>query len=314
MHSLFKVFLRGTVSIFCFHEVSDDPSPFCRLHDLNVTPTLFGKHLDFLSDYFHFISPDELLKGGYETPAAMITFDDGMPGYFRRALPILLERKIPSTLFANIAPMEGQLFWSALITYLTEFDKDFVAFLKERRKREQGPLFLWCDKSLVEEYLKRIDSQDLEARVRKFYGEFAKLKDLETYQDNPYVFFGSHFYNHYNAARMTQEELSEQYVKNDERLRLLPQGRSILAYPFGQPDLCFSAVTTMKLFSLGARMVFSSSGRVNPNRPARFFDRICADSGIRRCEDLLARVQKGRLKSFIKSPPAAWGEAAADHR
>ena len=95
---------------------------------LNVPPTLFAKQMDFISDNFNVIDPDQLMEGDYERPAALITFDDGMLGYFSNAVPIMTDRQIPSINFLNIDTIEGNPSWAGLVTYLADVDVDFQNF------------------------------------------------------------------------------------------------------------------------------------------------------------------------------------------
>ena len=303
--SLAKWSLKDTVSIFVYHEVSDHPSRFCEQHLLNMPPKFFTEHIRFITDHFHVISPDQLLSGQYDTPAALITFDDGMPGYFRQAVPIMAKFKVPSILFINMAPVRGELFWSGLITYLTDSDKNFVRFLHQQKGQHDGiPDFLLCDPHIVDDYLATIkDKEEIFRQVRAFYGEFATMDDVSAMKNEPLVFFGNHFYNHYNAARLSDEQLRDQYLLNQARIDALPQGRPFFAYPFGQPGMCFSSYQTKLLQSWGAKAVFSSSGRINTRNTTGFYDRIGVDIQIQTIEDLMGRIQCGRIKHMLEGNP-----------
>ncbi len=154
--------LKNTVSIFLYHEVSDNPSRFCEQYNLNVPPELFAKQMGFIADHFNIISPDQLLENNYDAPAALIAFDDGMPGYFREAVPIMAEKRIPSTIFLNMAPVEGEIFWSGLITYLTEYDVEFCKVLHRHFPAQKNvPDFLLCNRKIVNDYIATIDFEHI---------------------------------------------------------------------------------------------------------------------------------------------------------
>ena len=291
--------LKDSLSVFVYHEVSDNPSPFCEQYNLSITPELFARQMDFMRGHFNFISPDQLLAGDYERPAALVTFDDGMPGYFREAVPIMTQRDIPSIIFLNMAPIEGEIFWSGLITYLTERDMEFPKVLRQQfPARKNIPDFLLCNRKIVNDYLASIDFRSLEPKLRSFYGPFAHLKDLDSVSENPLVFFGNHLYNHYNAAQLSGEDLREQYLLNEQKILEYKNGRSMFSYPFGQPGTCFSPRETQLLHSLGAKAVFCSSGRINKGTPNGFYDRIGIDSSIETIADLFGLIQWMQMKNL----------------
>lgn len=292
--------LKDSLSVFLYHEVSDNPSPFCEQYNLNVTPELFARQMDFIREHFNCISPDQLLEGDYKTPAALVTFDDGMPGYFREAVPIMTQRDVPSIIFLNMAPIEGEIFWSGLITYLTECDEEFPKVLRKQfAARKNIPDFLLCNPKIVNDYLASIDFRSIDPRIRSFYGPFAHLRDLDSVGENPLVFFGNHLYNHYNAAQLSEKDLREQYLLNEQKILKYKNGRSIFAYPFGQPGRCFSARETKLLYSLGAKVVFYSSGRINKGPKNGFYDRIGVDSSIETIADLFGLIHWMQVRNYV---------------
>ena len=290
--------MKDALSIFLYHEVSDSPSRFCEQYNLNITPKLFAKQMDFITNHFNMISPDQLLEGNYDTPAALITFDDGMPGYFREAVPIMARKGISSVIFLNMAPLEGDIFWSGLITYLTECDTQFRNVLDNHFPRQKNvPGFLLCNNKIVNDYIATIDFSSLEIKVRSFYGLFANLKDLDSVRDNPLVFFGNHLHNHYNAIQLSDEELRQQYLLNDQKILKYSNGRSLFAYPFGQPGICFTMRQTELLRFFGAKAVFSSSGCINRRDQNGFYDRIGIDFSIETVDDLFGLIKWMRIKT-----------------
>ena len=293
--------LKDTLSIFVYHEVSENPSPFCEQYNLNISPKQFAQQMDFIAEHFNIISPDQLLEDHYATPAALITFDDGILGYFREAVPILTQKRLPSIIFLNMAPIEGEIYWSGLVTYLTQYDSQFGEVLRRHFPQQSHiPDFLLCNRQIVQDYLATIDFPNLEAKIRSFYGPFASLKDLDLVRDNPLVFFGNHFYNHYNAARLSDEELREQYFLNNRKILQYRNGRSLFAYPYGQPGMCFSERQTKLLRSFGAKTVFCSSGRINRRGQDGLYDRIGIDSSIETIDDLFGLIQWMNIKTTLR--------------
>lgn len=296
-----KWMLKKTLSVFVYHDVTDRPTDFSREYHLNVPPALFARQMDFIKGYFNLVTPDQVLGGNYETPAALVTFDDGTPSYFQEAAPIMTARQIPSILFLNMAPIEGEIFWSGLITYLSKYDPAFCKKVCQLSTGQDGvPDYLRCDVKMVKDYLETIDQKALLAKVRRFYGDFAGKEDFESVKDNPFVFFGNHLYNHYNAAKLSDEALSEQFRLNQQRIDRMPQGRPFFAFPFGQPGMCFLPHQPLLIEGCGAKLVFSSSGRINFRRGKGFYDRVGVDDSITALTDLLGRIQAKRLKIFLR--------------
>ena len=79
----FKKLIKNDLLILLYHDVSDNPSEFHKDHNLNVSIKKFKDQIRFLSKYYNFISPLDLLNGKFERPAALITFDDGIKTNFK---------------------------------------------------------------------------------------------------------------------------------------------------------------------------------------------------------------------------------------
>ncbi|WP_406288146.1 polysaccharide deacetylase family protein [Embleya sp. NBC_00896] len=93
------------VPILLYHSVRDDPPSWIAPY--TIDPTMFGRHLDrILASGRVPIGPDRLaeaLHGGRDLPreSVLITFDDGYADFARYALPQLVERGLPATLYVT---------------------------------------------------------------------------------------------------------------------------------------------------------------------------------------------------------------------
>ena len=130
----FKKIIKNDLLILLYHDVSDNPFDFHKEHNLNVLIKKFKDQIRFLSKYYTFISPLDLLKGTFERPAALITFDDGIKSNFEIAIKILLKYKLPSLHFLNAGPIIGDFFYSGLVTYL--FKEKFLDQLANNTPHE----------------------------------------------------------------------------------------------------------------------------------------------------------------------------------
>lgn len=268
-----------------------------------LPPALFERQLDSINSRFHIISVSQLLNGQYKKPAALITFDDGFRSYFETAVPLMTARGIPSINFLNMEPVEGGVFWSGLITYLSEFEPDFAEYVEGFSKNDDRPTFLCCTRQMVSAYLeKHPDSEEVLRKVRRYYGRFARIEDLERAAGNDLVSFGNHLYNHYNVANLTDDELKNEFLKNDRKLFQYPNTVKAFSYPFGQPESCFAPRHTEIIKQLGSQAVFFSSGGVNFRRKKTLYDRVVFRKSLNSLEDFLLSLIKRKLKKFINTP------------
>lgn len=276
---LFRIFkehvLEKGLTVFVYHDVSDNPSEFSRMYNLNVKPDIFDCQLNFIKKNFNIIGPDELLSNRVPPKAALITFDDGMRSFFVNAIPILEKYGIPAIIFLNMGPIKGEVFWSGLITYLCNKKYDFVEYCAENKvlAKKGMLLYLFCTKEIVESYLRKKQGS-FENEVADFVGELAAEEDLERAAEKGNIFFGNHLFNHNVPLLMSDEDLLESFLKNVKELKKYRNYRDLFAFPFGQPGTCFSEKQVSMILSNGAKKVFSSSGLINSNVTARYLHRI----------------------------------------
>jgi peptidoglycan/xylan/chitin deacetylase (PgdA/CDA1 family) len=273
LRGAFKSVTEDALTVFLFHEVNERPSAFYATGDLCVTPQSFRRQLEAIRELFDVVAPTELLDGEKVSGRrAIITFDDGAAGVFMHAAPILRELGIPCLVFINAAPVDGELFWPGLVSFL--FDKtDFAESLPSAvRRAENRHLLVRVDH--VERYLAGKDAGRLRRDAMAHYGDFLDWGQLRELAAVPGIFVGSHLYQHYNARFLPDNELVEQYRANDRRLKALSSYLPLLSYPFGQPGMCFDRRTNRTLEEAGALRLFSSVGTVNRDARARLLDRI----------------------------------------
>lgn len=274
-----RPFLKNALTVFLYHDVSETPGEFSRVYDLNVDPRVFRFQMEFIQEHFNVISPDDFLQSHLPARAALVTFDDGLRGYFQNAVPILAELQIPSLIFLNMEPIQGEIFWSGLITYLCYKKADFVTFLKQKIRviDDSQPLYLYCSKALVEEYLGQ-QTAALQAEAAVFTGEFAQEQDLRKTAGNPLVFFGNHLFNHEVPIFMPKEALVGSFLKNTRALKEYPGYRNWFSFPFGQPGSCFTREQIAILRQQGAQKIFSAYPLVNFDARSHYLHRIALNS------------------------------------
>lgn len=266
--------LQDKLTIFIYHDVSDDPSPFSKKYNMNVNPELFDFQIGFLKKHFNLISADDLLKGTIPERAGMVTFDDGLSGYFKHAVPILTKHRVPSLSFMNMATVNGEILWAAVLTYLAD-RSDFLQFFKERKGAvpRGRSIHSSIDKSLVREFFQTTGLQ-LDPEIREFTGRIASAEEMHEADENPYVFFGNHLDNHYVSLLLSDQELVTSFQKNQQALEKYSSSMKIFSFPFGQPGIHFEQRQARLLLENGADKVFFSSGRVNDDSSQDILDRV----------------------------------------
>lgn len=297
---LFRMAVQGTVCIFLYHDVTDHPRPFSQNHDLNVPPDLFETQLLFIKRYFNMITPQQLLDGAYATPAALISFDDGMASYFENAVPILTKHQCPSLMFMNMEPVAGSTFWSGLLVYLYDTDSRFLEFMATVRNK-QPRLLMDCSPEDVESYLDSslVDRNTILEKARRFYGSFATPDHLTSTEHGQGVFLGNHLYNHYSATGISPERLRYEYLKNQELLAKYTNSIDAFSYTFGYP--CYNDGTHAALRQAGARNLFISNGGVNmPSRKAPW-DRLGMDERIQTEKQFRTHLLKAILAPPVRT-------------
>lgn len=284
--------LKKAVVAFLYHEVSDRPSVFNRLFNLNVRPAAFSMHLDLIRQYFHILDPLELVRGDYPRPAAVITFDDGNLSYFREALPILRAKGIPSVVFLNMGPILGEVCWSGLVTYLQHFEPGFA---RRRPRHPSGTDFCRFTQKEVADYLGSVDREQLFRRVREFRGAFASLEDLRGAAGDPPVYLGNHLYNHWNATLLT-DDLEEAFRKNQKILDDLPRRTRLMSYPFS----LYTRATNQALLRAGAQVMLIGGGLPNFHTSGAPFHRVELSESVRTEEGMIAAVLRNLLSATYR--------------
>jgi hypothetical protein len=299
-----KLALKKRTSVFLYHEVSPEPSEFHQQFDLNVRPEIFEEHVRLILQNFNVITPLELMSGGYDTPAALITFDDGTRGIFDHALPILERYSTSSLIFLNMGPVEGHVFWAGLVAYLCTYRPDFVRYVNHRvtdAPLKQIPLFLRPTPTMVEQYLDEVDRAAIYTAARNYYGEFASPEDLSMAETSNLVYFANHLFNHYNCARLTAEELRDIYLKNQVELEKYGNAVPIFSYPFGQPGSCFNSQTSKLLQELGAKLIFTAFPRIERLDQQTLIHRVAPPGALQSAHAFMSWLHFVLLKQYLAS-------------
>lgn len=244
--------------VFTYHEVSDNPSKFCSINNLNVKPEIFDRQLAYIKKYFDVVSPENIgeLSSRVQKPQALITFDDGFRGAVNIGAKIMNDHGLYGINFVNANPICNNKFcYSAASNFLSLYDKGFSKYISTVRNSKKTN-FYQISKHEIDGYL--VDRQSYIEEIKNFHGPFATLEDLsEAAKFN--LFVGNHLFDHINALTLDHPSLIFQYQENERQLGTLKNYLKLFSYPFGQPITCYDDSTTQLIKSCGAKKLFSAN-------------------------------------------------------
>ena len=277
-----------------YHEVSDKPSKFHLENNLSVTKQNFYNQLIFLKNNFNIISPLDLISNNFETPATLITFDDGAKGFFNNARTILEELKIPCVHFLNMEPIIGGLNINGLVSYLLDVDKRIFDFFNTERISTKNITY----KQIIT-FLDNFNKSLIINKAREYHGPWASLEDLIECNKSDLVFFGNHLFNHYNCLNLKKNELIFQFNENKKHLDKLKNSLNFFSYPYGQPGLFYNDTSNSILKELGVRYIFSAYP-INYNFNNSIFHRLPIHEYVQTSNIFKKHISIAKLKGFIK--------------
>jgi len=254
--------LINGLTIFVYHEISDSPSSFAKQYGLAVSKAAFLKQIQWIKSTYTIIHPKDLVSlSSIPEHAAIISFDDGFLGSFDNGLSILEDLNVPSILFVNMyAILENRPIISAVACFLSKYAPEFLEFSKEVNL--EPPFHLTLTPALLDLYQSNYGLIDEES-ILEYQGKFADLNTLKKWDNKKLVSYGNHLYNHWNAVALNIDEIESQYKRNEEALSQFKSSLNLFAFTNGQPGSCFSERDVEVIENLGARKIFSASGRVN---------------------------------------------------
>ena len=257
--------LDSGLTVFAFHDVSNEPSEFARKYGLVVSAATFERQVRWIQANFELIHPSTILENRpFPKRAAMISFDDGYRGTFDTGLPILERLGAPSIIFLNMHPiLHGTALLSAVACFLDQSSLVFGAFCQ--RAGLQRPFHLSLTPRVFSAYQREYGLVDHDA-VTKFQGAMADLEEVKRWDAKRHVCYGNHLFEHWNAAALTADEFEKQYMENEAALAGFSRKVNLFAFTNGRPQTCFTLRDVESLRAMGAGKAFSSAGGVNQDR------------------------------------------------
>lgn len=266
------------LTVFTFHDVSDEPSEFARRYGLCVSNATFERQVRWIQENFEIVHPAAILAHEpLPKRAAIISFDDGYLGTFENGLRILERLEAPSIVFLNMQPIiHGTALMSAAACYLDDSSLDFSDFCLRAGLRR--PFHLSLTPDVFEAYQRKYGAVDQKA-VTQFQGKFADLALVKKWDGKPLVCYGNHLYEHWNATALTADQFQKEYQDNDQALSELISKVNLFAFTNGQPNSCFTARELTLLKEMGAGKAFSTAGGVNNSKDSFLQGRVALCEG-----------------------------------
>lgn len=284
---------RG-LTVFVFHEVSDNPSKFALQYDLSVTPDVFQKQAEWIRENFNVIHPSKLLaRSKLPSRAAIISFDDGFLGTFVNGLPILRGMELPSIVFLNMAAVtDRHPILSAKSCYLEDRVPEYVEFCKTNGI--VAPYYLSVTPNIMANF--QVETAYVSHdEILDYQGAFASVEVLSCWDKTGTVAYGNHLFDHWNALALTEDELENQYRTNENALSQFGSYLKLFAFTNGQPKSCFLDRHVKQIADLGAARLFSAKGGVNTDHGALLLTRLGLSSRDVDADQLWFRVGRAAL-------------------
>ena len=261
--------IEGSLTVFAFHDVSNNPSEFSKEFGLCVSPDTFKLQCQWIKLNFNVVHPADFINGmALPRNAAMLSFDDGFLGSFENGLEILEQLELPSISFLNMGSIINKTpMISAMACYLVRFNKSFPEYAKKNGLK--SPIHLSLYPSALSKFQEEYGLIDFNL-VTKYQGLLADINIVKKWDKSPLVCYGNHLFEHWNAIALNKKEFQEQYNKNEIILRNFKSYVHLFAFTNGQPNSCFNNETIINLKELGVGNVFSCFNGVNRNYKDKF--------------------------------------------
>ena len=296
-------FKKDKLTIFAFHDVNNNASEYVNDDNLAISKDNFEIIINFINKNFNIISPKVINSNLPKKNNALITFDDGYKGVFENAIPILEKLKIPSLHFLNMGPIIKNIpNVSAEICYLSKCNKDFIDFAKY--KKILNPYQLNCKPEQLEKFKNRLEKdqlEELDKKIKKYQGDLVNLKTLHNFDKSNFVYYGNHFYNHWNTKVLTEVEIKDQYITNVRELEKFNNYINCFAFTNGKIDRCFNKENLLLINSLNPNKIFFSENSINFNNKNKLLDRVTILSEDVELELIYFKILKSAFSSKIKN-------------
>lgn len=257
-----------------YHSVAFNSLTHIDLLYKTRTPYEFNEDIDFFLKHFNTIEPQKAFQLNKEKkqpqkPSFLISFDDGLSGFYYHEAPLLLEKGIPAVIFLNTAFIDNKdLFYRFKANLL-------INHLHENPETIRLISVFFADNGIVKKNIfeallsVKYKNRDLLDKAAKICS-FSFINFLET--NKPYLtteqikelsqkgfLFGAHSIDHPNYSQISFDESIKQTKFSVETVKTqFNQPLSLFAFPFTDDginkkffDYFFDAKNPIVDFSFG---------------------------------------------------------------
>lgn len=158
-------------------------------------------------------------------PKAVITFDDAYAGAVRHAIPALLERGLPSTIFIVSSWVGGEIAWWDALAGSKGLSEPFR---HQALYRHAGLGSAVMDRARLDGILPAKVCADR---------RIASTEDIQQIDSSPLVSIAMHGHAHTNLCALGDDELVNELAASFRETRAnFPSARAWLAFPYGISD------------------------------------------------------------------------------
>tara|TARA_Y100000768_G_C23975731_1_gene682947 strand:- start:855 stop:1808 length:954 start_codon:yes stop_codon:yes gene_type:complete len=286
---IINLIIKKNYFVFCYHEVTDDPSEFQKQYDLFVEKKNFEFQIDYICKNFNVPKSKKVKDQNF-----LITFDDAYEGSFDYGLRICEKNRIKPIFFLNMYSIENKKpLLSSHVLYLKKYSKEFTYFCNENFIKE--PSYLNINPEQFKIFIKtyEYDIRD----ILKYQGPLINIKELEHFLKEDKFFVSNHLYEHYNSKSLSDDQFHELINMNEKKLSNYENHFKAFAFTNGQPSTCFDKKHVKKLRDLNFEFVFSSSNSLyNDNF---IFDRIVLTNKDNNEEQINYKIFISYFKKFF---------------
>lgn len=182
-----------------------------------------------------------------------LTFDDGFASIFQHALPLMLKRRLPFTVFATGRPLAGKFIWRDVVYHALATERvdeylglgshpsieeeaspaQIAALRQNLRARSKDPRYFYLSLAtiLCDAYVQRAGLAELQTTLYMTPDQLVEILQAGGQ-------LGNHTQSHPLLAVLNWEQLSLELQRCNQALRpFVGEGSIPFAVPFGDPEM-----------------------------------------------------------------------------
>ncbi len=232
---------------------------------------IFERHLKHFKNNFDVVPLEQIFEmyRKHIVPSKKtiaITFDDGFENNYSVAYPLLKKYNLPATFFISAICTENNqaILWSEVIDILNQFKKKIIVDDLVFEKKGKANFYNAEKKINISDYIKKSNAFDRDRIIQELSSKYNLTHLLEKVEPDIWklmgkkqikelsasgiISIGSHGYNHYNLANVTEEEAFLDLKKSTDLLEAVTENK-IESIAF--PDSSYTEKVKKMCLSLG---------------------------------------------------------------